>query len=57
MPYRNGIQSTSTFDGQLEILATKQKNRHFYACGLIWGNAGFGLSSHALSRHVLTNIL
>jgi len=41
MPYRNGIQST--FDGQLEILAAVQKNKHFYACGLIWGNAGLGV--------------
>jgi hypothetical protein len=27
MPYRNGIQSTYTFDGHLEILAAEQKNK------------------------------
>jgi hypothetical protein len=57
MPYRNGTQSTSTFDGQLEILAAEQKNKHFYVCGLIWGMQVWVVSSHALSRHVLTNIL
>ena len=57
MPYRNGIQSTSTFDGQLEILAAEQTNKLFYAYGLIWVMQVWVVSSHAVSRHVLTNIL
>jgi hypothetical protein len=56
MPYRNGILSTSTFDGQREILAAEQK-KHSCACGLIWRMRVWVVSSHALSRHVLTNIL